>query len=179
MISRMTTLARPYALAAFEYAEQRNELNEWESMLNSAAEIAKNKETVRLIDSPLLTPVQLEKLFEEILAPLSDEHRKNFIHLLADKKRLGLLPAIAELFKELKLASEKILNVTLITAIGLDETMKNKVTEALIKRLKKKILLEHYVDSSLLGGAIVRTEDKVLDASVQGKLNRLLNSLSV
>jgi F-type H+-transporting ATPase subunit delta len=178
-MGKLLTLARPYATAAFEYAHQKNVLPAWEAMLAAAADVVRDPAVTKLLMDPRFTDEQLTKLFYEVLASMLDQEMKNFISLLAEKNRLSLLPDIAELFKASRAALEKIVAVKLTTAVELNEAMKNKMKEALIKRLQQQILLECEVDPSLIGGAIIDAENIVIDGSVRGQLKRLLESLSV
>lgn len=173
------TLARPYALAAFECALENKAIADWEGMLTAAADVARNKSVAQLLMDPLLTSKQLIALFSEVLTSVLDQEKKNFIALLAEKKRLPLLPEILELFKSFRAEREKIINVKLTTAIAIDKAMENKMAAALVKRLQQQILLECEVDPALVGGAIISAGDIVIDGSVQGQLKRLLESLSV
>jgi F-type H+-transporting ATPase subunit delta len=178
MIGRMTTLARPYALAAFECAREKKTLPVWDALLTTAAEVAQDPVVTRLLASPDTTSTKLAKFFCDVLTKMLDSEKSNFIHLLAERKRLALLPEIAELFKSYRATFEKTLNVTVITATAMDEKMKNKIRENLTKRLKQQISIECETDSSLMGGVVIRAGDKVIDSSVQSQLKRLLDSLS-
>jgi len=179
MMGRMTTLARPYALAAFECAQDKNVLASWDHMLVTAAEVAQNPAVVRFLAQPEITAKQASKLFCEVLVTVLDKEKKNFIDLLAENKRLSLLPDIAQLFASYRAALDKTINVQVSSAVALDEPMKNKISAALTKRLKKQVSLECVIDPSLIGGVMVRAGDIVMDGSVQGRLKRLLDSLSV
>jgi F-type H+-transporting ATPase subunit delta len=174
-----TTLARPYALAAFEYAQDKKALSAWEALLMASAEIAKDPAVVRLMDRPEVTSAQLADFFCDVLQAMLDrQDKRNFIFLLAEHKRLSLLPAITKLFKSYHAAIEKILSVQVSSAVELTQPMKDKLTKALENRLKQKVSLECKIDPSLLGGMMVRAEDNVMDGSVQGQLKRLLSVLS-
>lgn len=171
---QLTTFARPYALAAFEYALAKEDLSSWENMLQTAALIAQDKAIANLFTSPEVTPGELAELFCEVLAKLLDTEKKNFIRLLSEYSRLDALPEIAELFKKYKADYEKTMDVQITSAISLDEQYRQKFRDALTRRLKRKITLECAVDPTLLGGAIIRAGDLVIDGSIRGKLNRLI-----
>lgn len=171
------TIARPYALAAFEYASEENEIHSWENMLQAAACIAKNKTVINLFDNPQMTKEQLAELFCEVLDTLLDTGKKNFIRLLAEYKRLAFLPDIFACFKLYRESQEQIIGVRLTSAVPLDKKYQEKFINALTKRLRKKISVEWQEDSTLLGGALIQIGDSVIDGSVRGKLNRLLETL--
>jgi F-type H+-transporting ATPase subunit delta len=177
MIGDMTTLARPYATAAFEYALQKNMLSAWEGMLRSAAILVEQKEIVRLLSTPAVTKKKLADLFCEVLSSVLDTERKNFIRLLAEYNRLALLPDIAKLFSSYCADREKSITVQVTSAVTLDEKYQQKLAASLAKRLARQVTLQCKTDTSLLGGLIVRADDLVIDGSVRGKLNRLFESL--
>ena len=177
MMDNLTTLARPYAAAAFEYALSQNALTLWQDFLQTAGVIAEQKEMLKWLANPFVTDDQLLSVFEQLLESQADSHENNFLKILAENKRLILLPAIAELFAALKAKHEKKLDVKMISAVPLKKTYQQKIATALTKRLQQQIELTYEVDPSLLGGAIIRAGDLVIDGSVRGKLNRLLESL--
>lgn len=171
-----SSIARPYALAAFEFAQEKNEVAAWETLLSSAATLVADPTMQQVLSSPKVTAEQLDKLFCDILSKQLSPASQNFIHLLAQNKRLALIPAIAELFKTYREAWEKSVSVEVISAVPLDEAYQAKLVTALTSRLQRKIQLECEVDPSVLGGVIVRAGDTVIDGSVRGKLTRLLES---
>lgn len=173
----LTTIARPYARAAFEYAVAKNDLASWEGILRSAAEMVQQKPIASLLSSPQMTTKQLTDLFCDVLEKLLDTEKRNFIHVLAVNKRLPVLPDIAALFASYRAEKEKTIQVNVSSAFPLDEPYKAKFINSLAKRLQRKVSLQCDVDATLLGGAIVRAGDLVIDGSVRGKLNRLLESL--
>jgi F-type H+-transporting ATPase subunit delta len=177
IFGNMTTLARPYAVAAFETALANNALPAWEGMLNSAALVVQDKQIIQLLDNPNMTVQQLSTLFCDVLAPVLDAEKTNFLRLLAENKRLPLLPDIALLFTSYRAEHEKSVDVNVVSAVVLDDVYQQKLTQSLAKRLQRKVSLHCSVDPSLIGGAIVRAGDTVIDGSVRGKLNRLLESL--
>jgi F-type H+-transporting ATPase subunit delta len=173
----MTTLARPYAMAAFDYALQKNSLSEWKVMLSSAALLVEEKEIVRLLSNPEILRKNTADLCCDILSSVLDAEKENFIRLLAEYNRLPVLPDIAKLFESYCAEQEKNMTVQVISAIALDESYQQKLTTRLANRLKRQVVLQCEVDPTLLGGVIVKAGDVVMDGSVRGKLNRLFESL--
>jgi F-type H+-transporting ATPase subunit delta len=173
----MTNIARPYALAAFEFALAKKDLPAWEKMLKDASALVHDKVMTRVLASPTATTEQLSALFCEALAKDLDAEKTNFIRLLAEKKRLAALPDIAKTFKALQEQHEKTLTVHVTSAIALDDAYQQKLTKALVKRLQKQVVLQCKIDPTLLAGVMIRAGDMVIDGSVRGKLNRLVESL--
>lgn len=177
MTGSLTTIARPYATAAFESALAKKALPQWEAFLKTAASVTLNPQVASLLENPKVTSQRRSELFCEVLNSILDEEKKNFICLLAENKRLPILPDVSELFIQLRDAYEKNIVVEVTSATPLDEQYKQKFVTVLTEKLKKRVTLQCHVDPDLLGGAMIRAGDTVLDGSVRGKLNRLIESL--
>jgi F-type H+-transporting ATPase subunit delta len=177
MTGKLTTLARPYAAAAFEYALAKNALPEWEGMLQSGALLVEDPGMAKLLNSPGVSASELGDLFCEVLAQVLTPEKTNFIRLLAVNKRLSLLPDIAALFASYRAEHEKNVTVDVISATSLSEPYQQQLIKRLSKRLQSNVTLRCQIDPTLIGGAILRAGDMVIDGSVRGKLNRLLESL--
>lgn len=173
----MITIARPYAAAAFEYALASKDIAAWEAMLQSATSVAQTPAVTQLLASPKMTSAQLATFFCEIIATQLNDARRNFMRLLAENSRLSALPEITELFSAYRAAQEKTVTVNVTSAAALTDAHQTKLVQALTKRLQRQVELQCEVDPLLLGGAIVRAGDTVIDGSVRGKLTRLLDFL--
>lgn len=172
------TLARPYANAAFQVAVADKALAEWSAMLKTLAAVAADEKVSSLLKNPAMTA---EKLSDALLAICGEEisaKGQNMIRLLADNRRLPLLPEISEIFEILKAAKEKSVDVELTTAYALSDALVEQLTQALQKRLDRQVKLHTSIDQGLIGGAVIRAGDTVIDSSVRGKLNKLAESLS-
>ena len=176
-MANKTTLARPYATAAFNMALQKKALAAWDAMLQSAALLVEDKRVCLLLSDPSVTKQKLADFSCSVLSSVLDTEKRNFIRLLAENNRLPILPDIATLFTAYRAAEEKTLTVQVMSAVALDESYKKKLAAALTKRWQKQVSLQCTVDLSLLGGIIVKAGDDVIDGSVHGKLNRLYESL--
>lgn len=172
------TLARPYANAAFEVAAADNALAQWSQMLNTLAAISSQAKISALLKSPALTAEQQSDALLSICGDSVSGKGSNMVRLLADNRRLALLPQISELFDALKDAREKSIDVELSTAYALSDAVVKSLTAALEKRLDRSIKLHASVDKQLIGGVVIRAGDMVIDNSVRGKLNKLAESLS-
>ena len=170
----LTSIARPYALAAFEYARDKQQLPTWKAFLESASTVAEHPSVARLLANPETSSTTLIDLFQGVLAAMLDSEQKNFLLLLAQNKRLLVLPEITRLFNTYYAAYEKLSTVRVITAVNIDEEFRQKLAQALTKRVLKEVTLECEVDPAILGGAIIHIGDRVIDGSIRGKLTRLL-----
>jgi F-type H+-transporting ATPase subunit delta len=167
------TVARPYAQAAFMYASEQQALTDWSDMLSLLVAITDDAAMDELIDSPHLTETQLANLFIKIAGDQINSNGANFIRVLAANGRLMLLPEIAALFEIQRRDAEGTVQAELVTAFPASESQQSEVIASLRKRLGREIELSCSTDAELLGGAIVRAGDLVIDGSVRGKLERL------
>lgn len=176
--SKYSSIARPYALAAFEYARDKNELSTWKTFLESAKEIAEDSRTSRLLNNPQISPEMLLSLFEDLLKTQLNAERRNLLQLLAQNKRLSILPIISDTFDDLYATLKKISQVKIVTATKLTNEYEQKLAAALSKRTGRAVTLESEVNPSILGGAVIHIGDRVIDGSIRGKLTRLYQSLT-
>jgi F-type H+-transporting ATPase subunit delta len=172
------TIARPYARAAFEEARGEQRLAQWSAALKVAAQVVQDARVENLLGNPHVTPEELAQLVIGIAGPDLGEHGANFVRTLADNRRLAYLPEIAAQFDTLKDAAQGVADVTVTSATALDETLQSKLSQALEKRLKRKVRLHCAVDPHLIGGAILRAGDLVIDGSLSTRLERIAHELT-
>jgi len=177
-MSSITTLARPYAKAAFSLAQDSGALESWQSMLLVASQIAGDKLVAGVLENPLVSPQQAVELLTAAGGDRFDERYKAFLGVLGTNRRLPLLPEITTLFKRLKLAAEQRLHVRVVSAQALSEDQAGRMSAALARRFKCAIELENEIDPAVLSGAVIYAGDQVIDGSLQGRLNKLSNALS-
>ena len=177
-MAETTTIARPYAQAAFELARADNALLVWSEMLNLAAAVAHDAQLSTLLSSPRISRNQLAELFIGVCGERLSAQGKNFIRLLADNRRLDVLTEIAALFQVLRAEAEGVLEAEMVSAQPVTDAQRMQITAALKARLKREVTLSVRTDASLLGGAIIRAGDLVIDGSARGKLAKLAVALN-
>jgi F-type H+-transporting ATPase subunit delta len=177
-MAERATIARPYAKAAFEYAREANAFGRWSEGLNRAAQIVADPGVAALTKNPQLTTSELVSFITEFDGPKPDAGIRNFVHVLAENHRLLLLPEIAKHYAELVAEVENTVDVDVISALKLNQAQADKLSQALSKRLKRNVRLQNTVDTALLGGAVVRAGDLVIDGSLKGRLERLAGELT-
>ena len=173
-----TTIARPYAKAAFEEARGIKSLGPWSDALHAGAAVVTDPRVVTLIGNPRVKSTDLAQLVIDIAGPQIGEHGANFVRTLAENHRLAYLPEIAALFDELKDEAEKIVDVTVTSAAPLDEGQRKTLTAALERRLKRGIRMQCHTDPSLIGGAVLQAGDLVIDGSLRSQLNKITYELT-
>jgi len=177
-MAERTTTARPYAKAIFALAHRGNSLAATSANLVRAAEIVADPRVHALLGSPHVTPAQLAEFVTGIVGAGLDEHGRNFIALLAQNRRLGFLPEIAALFEQMKSEVENSVDVDVISATALSSDQESRYVAALQKKLGRSVRLHTKVDGSLLGGAVLKAGDLVIDGSIKGRLERLATELT-
>lgn len=177
-MAESATVARPYARAAFEFAQGAKALARWSDLLDAAAMVVRDERVGALLGNPRVTALALAGFVLEIAGGQADEHCRNFVQLLAQNQRLALLPEIAAQFALLRAEVENTVDVEIVSAIELSPADTEKFTRALTRRLNRIVRLHPSVDPGLIGGAIVRAGDLVLDGSLRGKLERLGESMT-
>jgi F-type H+-transporting ATPase subunit delta len=172
MAERITT-ARPYAKAIFALARKTNSLAQVAESLKRAAEVVSDSRVHALLGSPHVKASELAEFVVGVTGEKLDEHGRNFISLLAQNRRLGFLPEIAALFEQMKADVENAVEVDVISASKLTPDQESRYAAALQKKLGRAVRLNTRVDDSLIGGAVLKAGDLVIDGSIKGRLERL------
>jgi len=175
-MSNAMTLARPYARAAFGLAREHGRLPQWSNLLGFAAAVAKDEGAQALLGHPRLS---LDDTLGLLLpAGDIDPNFRQYLVVLADNRRLALLPEISAQYDALRAEAERTVNVTVTSAQPLGAQEVQTLTQALERRFGGAIALSQAVDPELIGGAVIDAGDVVIDGSVRGKLARLEASLA-
>lgn len=172
------TLARPYAEAVFELAERDDALAAWSDALAAIAAIVANDDMAALMGSPVVTD---EALADTVIGIAGDDlspAAQNFVRVLVDNGRLALAPAIAELFETRRAEAEARIDVQVTSAVALDDEQQAALGKALEQRLARSIRLRFDQDESVIGGAVIRAGDLVIDGSLRAQLERMRRSLT-
>ena len=177
-MAELTTLARPYAKAAFLFAREQNALDKWETMLGLAAALIEDADMASALDSPQLSATDKAKLFVDVGGDQFDAGIANLIAQLAENKRLELLPLIFAQFHALMAEQQKFADVEVVSAFELNDAETGKLVESLKKRFGMEVRVSSKVDAGLIGGVIIRAGDTVIDGSVRGRLHKLAEQLN-
>lgn len=176
-MAELTTVARPYAKAAYAVAQTENALADWSAMLTFGAAVAADKNMKTVLDHPSLTSEKKAETFIDVCEGKLSDSGKNFISVLAENNRLTLLPEIAALFELFKAHQERSVDVEVESAFELSAEQQDKLAQALTKKLDRKVNISSSTNPEILGGVIIRAEDLVIDASVRGKLAKLAEAI--
>lgn len=177
-MAESSTLARPYAKAAFDYALNRGDLAGWSQQLATLSALMADTKVAAAIDSPSLTATQQAQLLVDLCGDSLSDAGRNFVRVLAENKRLSLLADISVLFELYKANQEKSVDVDVASAYPLDGALVEQLAAALKGKLQRDVSLNTVVDQSLLGGVLVRAGDIVIDGSVRGRLAKLAKAMN-
>lgn len=169
------SIARPYANAAFSAATKANQLPLWSLALKKLSLAVCDSKMQSALKNPTYMPKQLSELLNAFtdLLPI-----QNFIQLLAEKKRLTLLPSISELFEADCAKAAGYLSLTVTSAWTMDDAQRNNTRDKLSKQLNSKCEIEFKVNEKLIGGILVRSGSWVMDGTIKGALSRLKSVLA-
>lgn len=173
-----STIARPYARAAFEEAREQGRLEPWSQALRTAAAVVRDPNVEKLIGNPHVAPDEIAKLIVDVLGGQCDERVRNFVYALAENQRLGYLPEISEIFDDLRDEAEGWVDVEVRSAAPLTADQQETLAAALSRRLNRRVRLHTEIDPALIGGAVLRAGDLVIDGSLRARLERIAHELS-
>jgi len=176
-MAELSTLARPYAKAAFVHAKAAQQLASWSAMLQLAAQLASDNRVKAQLNSPQYTSAAKAAQFNQIAGEAFDKSAQNFIGVLAENRRLLLLPQIAQQFEQYRAEQEKSLDVQVTSAFILSDAQQQQLKTVLANRLSREIRLEVVEDKNLIGGVLIKAGDTVIDGSIRGKLEKLAEAL--
>ena len=203
----LSTLARPYAKAAFDYANENGAINEWEDFLFVAATVVKDKSFSTWLDNPAVSAehksAALVDLYDTQVASANDSAFKqllkatkgvrpdsnasypkvsvafsNFVKQLSEQERLALLPEVYEHYRRHKAVSLKQLDAYVTSAYPLTDDQRDMLQARLAASLNASVVIHESVDASLLAGVTIKVGDKVIDDSMRGKLQQLKTQLT-
>ena len=152
-------------------------MKEWADALELAAMIAADEQVRPMLDDPKVTDDQVAELFIAVGGDKFDAGVQNFIKLLAENGRLIAMPEIAAIFATLMAEAEAKVEAIVVSAAALDAAQQTKIADSLKARLGREVSLSCEIDESLIGGAIIRAGDLVIDGSVKAKLGKLTSAL--
>jgi len=177
-MAEKSTIARPYAQAIFDLAAANKQLPQWSEKLALASAVAQDGGMQGVIGNPRLSNAQLVDLFLGVCGDQFDDAAQNLVKLLVENGRVTVLPEIAALFEEYRAEAEKTVQAEVVSAFPVTSAQETKIKKALKKRLGREVELVCTTDNTLVGGAIIRAGDMVIDGSVTAQLEKLTHALT-
>lgn len=177
-MSEYITAARPYAKAVFELADSAGSLDDWSDQLGFLSAVSADAGLKAVLEDPRRTKAEIADLVLSICGDHVQDDGENLVKLLAENGRLGILPEISMLFEQLRSESEGTVEAEVISAQEMTAEQETAIADSLKKRLGRDVKLTSRIDDSLLGGAIIRAGDLVIDGSLKGRLSNLNTALT-
>jgi F-type H+-transporting ATPase subunit delta len=184
-MAEKATIARPYARAAFDFAGQASDkaasYAKWSRLLGVAGAVAADAGVAPLLGNPKVPASKLVELIAEVAAKQGaevDGSGRNFLGILAQNHRLAYLPEIATQFEQLRADVENTVDVEVVTAFPAGEAQQKALMAALEKRFNRAVRIRETIDPSVIGGALVRAGDLVIDGTLKGRLERLATRMT-
>ncbi|MEJ2180297.1 MAG: F0F1 ATP synthase subunit delta [Gammaproteobacteria bacterium] len=172
-MAEKSTIARPYAEAVFALAKDQSKLKQWSDMLNAAAIVATNADMQAMISNTNVDKAQLANLILDVCGSKFSAEGKNLVKLLAENRRLPMLDEIAAQYEELRAEEEKTIDAEVVAPFEVSAAQQKQIAEKLKARLGREVTLSCRVDPTLLGGAIIKAGDLVIDGSTKGQIQKL------
>ncbi len=174
----MSTVARPYARAVFELAEGEGTLDAWAERLAFWSAVSSNPEMAKRLSDPSVTRQQQIEMFESVVADGNDDSGRNVIRLLVENDRLALIPQIYDLYEGFRSDAQGEIEAEVRTAFPLGDAQQASLVDALSKRLDRKVRLNVVIDKDVIGGAIVKAGDLVIDGSIRGRVEKMQHAVA-
>ena len=180
------TIARPYAQATFEFANESNGLAKWSEALGVARDLLGDGQVTKFLGNPALTDDERLSFLTDLFASAGgkssilaggNKQGTNFLKLLLEYRRVSVLPEIADHFDALKAEVENTIDVIVTSAAPLSAAQQKTIAKALTDRLGREVNLKTEINEDLIGGAVIRAGDVVIDGSLRSRLEGLANVL--
>lgn len=172
------TIARPYAEAAFRLAREQNMLPAWSDVLELIATVVADPQVAALVNTPQVSAAQLEGVIIGAVGKHLSGEACNFVQVLVHNRRLGLIEQIRKSYEALRREHEGVMEATVFSALPVDDGQRKSLVAALEKKYCRKITAKVEIDPLLIGGLKIMVGDKVIDATVRGKLNAMAAALT-
>jgi len=168
-----STVARPYAEAVFRLADAAGALPKWSEMLAGLSDVSSDERVRAAIADPKLSDARVAGLFISVLAGRLNADAENLVRVLADNKRLELLPEIRRQYDVLRNEREGTVEAEIVSAFELTDAQLADLVARLEKKTGRRVKANVAVDKELIGGVKVVLGDKVIDASARAQLGAL------
>jgi F-type H+-transporting ATPase subunit delta len=173
----MKHIARPYANAVSQFSREHKSMAEWSEVLSKLAYLMSDQAVLKVVNDPQVDRNVIVDIFQSLLGEIANANTYNFLLCLADKNRFLALQDIYDIYESLRFQEENKVDVLITSSSKLSSDILEKIKNNLVKRFNSKINVECDIDKRVIGGAIIKVGDLVIDGSVKGKLDRLKHAL--
>jgi F-type H+-transporting ATPase subunit delta len=176
-MAELSTIARPYAQAAFKLADEAGTLGPWSESLAALALVAQDQVIQDLTGDPNVSPEQMARLLIDVLEGKLPPEVQNFVRLVSENRRIPALGEIRDQFDVLKNARQGVQDVEIVSAFELDGAQRADLIAHLENSTGRKVTVHVTIDPELIGGVKIIMGDKVIDASARAQLAALESTL--
>lgn len=176
-MSEISTIARPYAKAVFDLADQDKNYDKWSDALSLIGTIVADENVQSLVDDPFVDKARLADLIKGVCGDNVDDQARSLVDTLIDNGRLNAIDAISTRYEELRAEAESVVETQIESALPLDDAQLEKLNATLEKHFGRKVKLTTSVNEDLIGGILIRAGDTVIDGSVRTKLEKLASTI--
>jgi F-type H+-transporting ATPase subunit delta len=167
-------VSKRYALACFEAGLELEKLEAFKEELSKVATVLEKEEDLKkVLFHPKVKKDEKKELLKAVFEKLVCQEMLNFLYVLVDKRRENLVLDIHKEFEKLYNEHQNTAEVVAITSVKMDDTLKEKLAKALENRLNKNIKLVNKVDKDIIGGVLLKIENKVIDGTIKGQLKEI------
>ena len=177
-MAELFSIARPSAQAVFELARSYGDYTGWSQSLSAMAQVSRDSEMKGLIQNPRVARQEIAQVIADVCGSGVGEEGRNLLRLLAQNRRLHVLPAIADQYENLRAEAEQTVQAELESALPVSDSEQQRIADALTARLGRKVELVCRINETLVGGAVIRAGDLVIDGSVRARLEKLAVAIS-
>ncbi|OGA55201.1 MAG: ATP synthase F1 subunit delta [Betaproteobacteria bacterium RIFCSPLOWO2_12_FULL_62_58] len=177
-MAELATIARPYAEAAFELAREKSNLDGWSGMLALLDAVVRDIRVRACVGDPNLSAQELEGLILGVIGDKLDGLGRNLLQVLIRNRRLAIVPQIRSLYEDLRREHEGILEAIIVSALPIADNQLKELIARLEARHQRKISAQVEIDPQLIGGVKIAIGDKVIDATVRGRLEAMAAALT-
>ena len=174
----LTPLARPYAKALFESANESNSTDEMAVELNTMAAAAMTEGIINTIENPTLSRKEIVEILVNLFEESVSDTAKKLIEILAENKRLNLLEPIYSIYQDLLEKHKEQKSIEVFVAVEPGDEAKESIEQKLKSTYGKDANIYFSKDPTMMGGLSIKIGDETLDLSIKGKINKLVNQLN-
>ena len=175
----LVPLARPYAKAIFDAAVDSGSTSETQAGLKSLAAGFKEKAITDLISSPTLSRSEILKKLTSIFDGEVNELVNNLLGALAENDRLEICPEISNLYESLLAEHNQQLDIDVSIPVDLGDESKEGLKQSILKKYGETSNINFLVDPAIMGGITIKIDDEILDLSIKGRVQKLVNELNI
>lgn len=174
----MSVVAKRYADALFQLANEKNIVEQLISELKEVKKVFENEDKLyEFLNHPRVAKADKVKLIDDSFNKC-DVNIVNLLKILVERHRIEQVPAIVDIFVELYNEANETATATVYSVRELSDAEKTEIEESFKKKLNKKsVAINNIVDPSIIGGLKIRVGNTIYDGSISGKLNRMRNRL--